>query len=93
MKSVQVKSNSRSGRGGGCGQSQIISISVGDSFEIEEIVRKKTPKPENPEQPEQSTDPDKLLQTTYKLGLKVSEKEAKSQVRLENSSFGPVFIT
>lgn len=77
-----MKTNSKSGRIGGGSIVQTVSIGVNDSFEIEEIVRKKKAKPEIPEQTDQSTDPDKLLQTTFKLGLRVSEKEAKSQVGL-----------
>jgi hypothetical protein len=73
----QVKT--RSGKGNA--PAQKVSVSVSETFEIEEVIRTKKPKPENLE-PAPSSDPDKLMQTTFRLGLKISEKEAKSQVKL-----------
>jgi hypothetical protein len=74
----QVKT--RSGKGNASAQK--VSVSVSETFEIEEVDRTKKPKPENLE-PVPSSDPDKLMQTTFRLGLKISEKEAKSQVKLK----------
>ena len=68
---------------------QQISISVDENFQIQEITRTKKYKPENPQKSESTgssnSDPDKLMQTTFRLGLRISEQEAKNQVTLKFS--------
>ena len=79
--SQQVKTTSKSG---GKSTVQRVSISVDENFQIQEINRSKKSKAENLAKPESTgssnADPDKLMQTTFRLGLRISEQEAKNQV-------------
>ena len=78
---LQVKSTSRSG---GKATVQRNLISVGEKYQIQELNQTKKNKlvdtgKSDPAAPV-SSDPDKLIQSTFRLGLRISEKEAKSLV-------------
>jgi hypothetical protein len=59
-------------------------ISVSEKYQIQELNQTKKNKLADTGKPDQavpvSSDPDKLIQSTFRLGLRTSEKEAKSQV-------------
>jgi hypothetical protein len=75
----QIKTTSKSGSKATV---QKLTLSIGDNHNVEEINQSTKRKLVNPTNPIStgSGDPDKLMQTTFRLGLRISEQEAKSQV-------------
>ena len=76
---LQAKTTSKSGSKATI---QKVTLSIDDNHHVLEINQSKKSKPVNPVNPVStgSADPDKLMQTTFRLGLRISEQEAKSQV-------------
>jgi hypothetical protein len=66
-------------KSGGKGAAKRFFVSVDENFQVQEISQSR--KPVNPAKPvsANSSDPDQLMQTTFRLGLKLSEQEAKNQ--------------